>query len=731
MPMDGAHANSLAVDLAAWLDAVDRPGDFWASGTCALPAPGLEVAGVGPVALPLLPVQAEQLITQAEPAPFGRGPDTVFDPAVRQTWQLEPAKLAFRGQTWTRTLEHIVRRAADGLGVSGAVTAQLHKLLLYGKGSFFHEHRDTEKADGMFATLVIVLPSDYEGGELVIRHGALKVTVDLRADDPSEARFAAFYADCRHEVQPLMSGYRLTLVYNLLRRGTRPEPPSYDDEREGLSARLAAWGEDDPVKLIYPLEHAYTPAALAFDALKGVDSARADVLQAAAERADCEVHLALVTIEESGSAEHVDDDPRRRRWEDEEDAEDELEAVEVTDRSEELSHWQRPDGGNPGLGPLPCDEEEVAPPGALDGMEPTEQSFYEATGNAGASFSRTYHIAALVVWPRRHRFEVLAEGGLAATIPALARLVGVCGDDAGLPEWAEAHALAGAMLDQWRTAAWSVAREVGPFLDLLAALGDTEHIAACVDRVVARCQVEPKAADSVARALRLLPADHAADLLTRVAGGPAGLEARAAILAACSDLDIAAAATRLVAALPGPTLPTDRWGAPRAVSPAVVVALVRALAPTEPALLEAAVSTFLAWPLTWDMDAVLVPAVMELGPLSARLRDACLAHLRARVALPLDRPADWARGATLTCSCPHCAEMARFLADPARRTWELRAVQATRTHVEDTIANSRCDLDTTTITRGRPYTLVCTKNLASYERLVAQRDADLGLLERL
>ncbi len=726
--MDGLPATSLAVDLAARLDAVDRPGDFWASGTCALPAPGLEVAGVGPVALPLLPVQAEQLMALAEPAPFGRGADTVFDPAVRQTWQVEPGKVTFRGQTWSGTLKHIVRRAADGLGVSGAVTARLHKLLLYGQGSFFREHRDTEKADGMFATLVIVLPSDYEGGELVIRHEARAVTLDLRADDPSEVGFAAFYADCRHEVQPLISGYRLTLVYNLLRQGGHPAPPSYDEEREGLSARLAAWGEDDPVKLIYPLEHAYTPAALAFDALKGVDSARAEVLLAAAERSDCEVHLALVTVEESGVAEHVDDHPRRRRWDDEE---DQLEAVEVTDRSEELSHWQRPDGGNPGLGPLPCGEDEVAPPGALDAMEPTEQSFYEATGNAGASFARTYHIAALVVWPRRQRFEVLAEGGLAATMPALARLAGACGGDAARPQWAEAHALAGAMLDQWRTETWSVAKEAGPFLDLLAEIGDTEHIVACLDRVVARCRVEPTAADSVARALRLLPSNAAADLLTRVVDGPAALEARAAILAACADLDIASAAARLVAALPGATLPTDPWGGRRALSPAVVVDLVRALAPREPALLEAAVSTFLAWPATWDMDAVLVPAVLELGPLSARLRDACLAHLRARVALPLEPPADWARGATLTCSCPHCAEVARFLADPRRQSWELKAVQSTRLHVENTIAQSHCDLDTSTLTRGRPYTLICTKNLASYARRLAQRDADLGLLARL
>jgi hypothetical protein len=37
--------------------------------------------------------------------------------------------------------------------------ADLYKLLAYDPGSFFVNHRDTEKVAGMFATLIIVLPS--------------------------------------------------------------------------------------------------------------------------------------------------------------------------------------------------------------------------------------------------------------------------------------------------------------------------------------------------------------------------------------------------------------------------------------------------------------------------------------------------------------------------------------------------------------------------------------------
>ena len=50
------------------------------------------------------------------------------------------------------------------------MAAEFYKLLIYDAGSFFVDHRDTEKVPGMFATLVIALPSAHSGGELVVRH---------------------------------------------------------------------------------------------------------------------------------------------------------------------------------------------------------------------------------------------------------------------------------------------------------------------------------------------------------------------------------------------------------------------------------------------------------------------------------------------------------------------------------------------------------------------------------
>ena len=142
------------------LQTVQRPGDFYATGRLDIFLPQLEVVGVGRIALPLLSMQAEQLVAMAEQAPYGRGQETLVDTDVRRTWQIDAPQVTIKGKHWSENLNTIVSNCAAGLGVSGEVQAELYKLLVYDAGSFFVSHRDTEKAPGMFATLVIVLPSE-------------------------------------------------------------------------------------------------------------------------------------------------------------------------------------------------------------------------------------------------------------------------------------------------------------------------------------------------------------------------------------------------------------------------------------------------------------------------------------------------------------------------------------------------------------------------------------------
>src|SRR3954454_21026342 len=126
--------SSLVPELAAVLGTVQRPGDFFASDTAELLAPMMEVDGVGPIALPLLPVQAEQLIAVAERAPYGRGEETLVEPAVRRTWQIDAGRVHIGGKHWPRTLERIVSRAGEGPGGEGAGAGGGFQVFVYAGG---------------------------------------------------------------------------------------------------------------------------------------------------------------------------------------------------------------------------------------------------------------------------------------------------------------------------------------------------------------------------------------------------------------------------------------------------------------------------------------------------------------------------------------------------------------------------------------------------------------------
>ncbi len=740
---------NLANQIAAMLSQVQHPGEFYASGTLDMHPFQLQVEGIGPIATPLLPVQAEQLVALAEQAPYGRGPETLVDTEVRRTWQIDASKLQLSGRRWAEDLDQAVRQVTTGLGAHGKIEAELYKLLLYDAGSFFVSHRDTEKAPGMFATLVMVLPSPYTGGELIIRHKGQEARLDLRRDEPSEVAFAAFYADCRHEVQPVASGHRLALVYNLIRTddGPLPQPPDHDSVCAELVGRLHGW-QGEPNKLVLPLEHAYTQAELGFHSLKGVDASVASLLLDAARAADCDLHLGLVMVYEQGSAEYTGGD-----WYG--DAVD-MEVGEVIDEGRYIHHWRSPDGEPLELGHLDFADDEIGPPDAFAGFDDIEPDFEEATGNAGASYERTYQCAALVIWPRAHRALVLVDAGLNVSVPYLSDLIErwrAAGAVSGDEDWQQAHRLALAIRDawpseHWRTQAANKAGHGAALLGALNALGDPAAAAEFVANAMPAGAYDEADNARLAELLGTLPAARAGELLAAVVKGNARVsaEACAALLARCVDqalLDaehLRPAAAALLADLPGAPQPEDeamaipQW---RTASPSkrLVAETLRTLDQIEPALAEQALAHFLSDTERYPMDGILLAAALSLaesaapmpaGSATARVRDAVLGHLERRIAEPLAPPADWQRPAELRCRCQHCKDLGRFLASPTESVWRLKAVQEERSHVERAIQWGHCDLDCTTDKRGRPYTLICTKNQASYERRVRQREQDLA-----
>ncbi|WP_216908320.1 2OG-Fe(II) oxygenase [Nocardia noduli] len=323
--------------ISELLDSTRPPGSFVAHGTAPAESLVIEVEGVGVLGWPVTPTQARQLCDIARPARYGLGEQTLLDPNVRDTWEVPRGRISVDQGRWHLTLGPVLDAVRTGLGLfsDSELSAELHSMLVYEPGQFFRRHQDSEKSDGMIGTLVVTLPSDFTGGELVVEHRGEKVS---DRGSPGELGFLAFYADCHHEVLPVTEGFRISLTYNLIASGraaasddlvTAPATittlAGHLREHFSTPIPVPTWLRDGgpasrpPKRLVYLLDHRYSQRGFGWDQLKGSDAARAGALVAASEHAECDVALALAEIHRTHACDLFEDEDwmygRRRRWE--------------------------------------------------------------------------------------------------------------------------------------------------------------------------------------------------------------------------------------------------------------------------------------------------------------------------------------------------------------------------------------------------------------------------------
>lgn len=404
-------ASSPMQALAGAVRAAARSARFVVDGSLPVADPGLVVEGIGPVPMPLKRGAANALVAACRVAPYGKGTHTLVDDRVRKTFELDPTKFTL-GSGWTAAVADATRTAAQALGLpAGRLEARLYKLLVYEKGGFFLPHRDSEKHDRMVASLIAVLPNPFEGGALVVRHGPAEQRILFRdAATGTGAGFAAFYADCEHEVERVTSGVRIAVAYNLvLAPGTAVRPADVVTPADALVEAIGSWVARHPTKpLVFALDHHYTQRGLSLDLLKGADRTLAAGVAAAAGHAGCLVHLAQVSRHLTNSAYDGDDEYGHGYYDDEdedggESSADGIEVGEVIDEELYGEEWADLDGKKQPWGPVGFDPAAVISATPLDDWKPTSEEYEGYTGNAGNTLDRWYHRSAVVVWPRRNR----------------------------------------------------------------------------------------------------------------------------------------------------------------------------------------------------------------------------------------------------------------------------------------------------------------------------------------
>ncbi|RDW89730.1 hypothetical protein BP6252_01762 [Coleophoma cylindrospora] len=308
----------LAEDLERCLASIRSSSSFaFFSALDRAPNPGLSLKVGGTIGLPLSDRDADAIVSVARQAPFGKGTETVVDETVRKTWEVAPSDFELRNPAWPAFVREIVTKVSAGLGVTSygaGVHAELYKLLLYDKGAMFKPHQDSEKAPRMFGTLVIALPSEHQGGQLVATFLGQTMTFETSEISAFDYSCLAWYSDVMHEVKPITSGRRLALTYNLIYNGYGYEEltASTNKTLSALKSLFKWWkANPDPVirpALVYLFDYSYTEVNICFANLKGRDQRVTTQLREACADAGFELYLANIKRSIEGACDESEDD---------------------------------------------------------------------------------------------------------------------------------------------------------------------------------------------------------------------------------------------------------------------------------------------------------------------------------------------------------------------------------------------------------------------------------------
>ena len=714
--------------LARVLDGSQAPGAF--SAQLSVPARDVQltVAGAGPVSFPVKAPQAKRMIASARPARFGRGEQTLTDLSVRDTWEITPDQVTLTGLDWDAILAEV--RDELGLPARARLRAEPHALLVYGKGQFFLPHQDSEKDDTMIGTLVVSLPSSHTGGELVIAHNDKTVAYPASA---TEVSVAAFYADCRHEVKPVRTGYRVTFTCNLLLdsdpAGEVVVEPSAEAARylsDHFTTRASRWKGDDrepPKRLVYLLDHQYTQRGLSWDRLKGADAERAVLLRAAAEEAGCEAVLALTEIQETW-----DTEPGRGRS---------IELTYIINSELTLTWWTGVPGGAKISLNVP-DEQVCASTPSAD-LKPYDSEYTGYMGNYGNTMDRWYRRAAVVVWPQRHAFAARAEASPSWALTELRAQL-----DAG--DLVNARAAAESVAPFWQAPGPEL---LDAALHTAAGLDDPGSALMLLRPFVVEWVTPAHAGGLTALAARygeswhrdLLDAWFGSRTTWRYTGGvdrKSWAGALPGLTAALRDAGAAATAGWLLAAS-WAWLDDDIRTWLKYPSPVTRRKKLAELGQPLAGLLAAADGTALAGEIVTvlrehgdDVLACVLPLLRAAGPgpsapLEELARD-CERRLTAITGRPARTDDDWSVPWSGGCGCELCGTFGEFIADHGERTLEWPLAEARRKHVQNQISAAELPVKHETWKFGSPHTLVLTKTDELFRREAkARKDATASL----
>jgi len=231
-----------------------------------------KAAGLDELELPVTKDALACLISTgyAQASPLENSNNT-YDEDIRKSWELHPNQILQKNKRWANEVNKIKPHIKEDLGLQkDKIRFTLHKILIYEPGSHYAAHTNSENEKGMIGTLVINLPSEYTGGDFIMRHDGYEICHKFGGPDirSKNTLFLAFYGDVEHEIKPIEEGYRASIVYNILYIGNDNEPiikaPPVSPEILTIFNYLEKWAWDlssDPILSIMA-NHSYSENGL-------------------------------------------------------------------------------------------------------------------------------------------------------------------------------------------------------------------------------------------------------------------------------------------------------------------------------------------------------------------------------------------------------------------------------------------------------------------------------------
>ncbi|KAJ7210530.1 hypothetical protein GGX14DRAFT_451009 [Mycena pura] len=267
------------------------------------PNPFLRIDGLGAIGIPLSSRDAAAILS------FGFSETDIDLELSKKRWEQTSTQVHFDNPEWDAWIrEKAGPKAYKDLGgsVSAPATFEFRKLILQEPGS------QQTKSQGQIGTLVVILPCTFSGARLQVRHDNETVSVDLEHQSGLLTSVVAAFSAVTSGLAPILSGYRLSLAYDILQGNSHPSSkclrlPDMHNATQRLRRILESWMNDaacsKSLRLHFLLREQYQRGAeFGRDALIGSDAHLITHLIPLVEELGLHLHFAHISVEVTASA---------------------------------------------------------------------------------------------------------------------------------------------------------------------------------------------------------------------------------------------------------------------------------------------------------------------------------------------------------------------------------------------------------------------------------------------